>query len=1220
MVVTIPVVCPHCDETFQVNPDLQGKTMRCPECRETFVVEAPIPKPVPVHESGPILDATPYEGIVVGDNFPPMPVQEASVPTLQPMPDVPTLQPLPDVPTAKSVPVAPQLPSAPLLPGPKEVVWSGDDVPPTQPPAAPPRVAPVVEEDDRPFIRRRRTRPPWAKALLWFLSFALVVTLVGIGVGLYRHYVLAEDRLREEAETAYKDGNYPLAQTKYQELVVGFERSSLHESYKFFAALSETLAVIGAVTSRENPEPARRTFEKFVEDFGQTTFAQPETGYGSDIVGAGRKLADTYADYAGDHLKKYRDELKSFKTNEEELRLAEEGVKTGREKVLPLTEKYLSKDSLDPQRKKYDDLAAQFAAERHRLAVLAPYRGIVASPTAELIKQFQITLKENKLSNDPEALKMIFDAEAKLRTLIVPVVRNIPATIALPVPPAILFAMVVPGVSEPRLDPDAQPDVVLAAARGVLYALDAHSGNLLWGLRVAPPTADPRTIDLPIRVSVGGGTADIVLVTGQIDQKAGLTARDVRSGDALWYQALEAPAAGRPVVVGGRVYLPLRDQNGTVAEFEITTGTRTRDLTIRQPLAGGLGVLPGPRPGSYFLVVPGHERRTFIYEVGREDAAGVQLQPRCVRVLLTDHPQDSLRGEPLLITPAEGGDGPRFMVLAQTDGPTTTKLRAYPLPPPDELAPPGDGPPEEATPRPHEVTVPGWSWFPAMTDGERIILATDAGAFLAIGVNQLGNADRPLFTLPAPKPTADQDVVARSQVVHADEDSYWAVVNGQLIRLRTALDPAGGFRIVPQGNGRVVGEPVNRAQVRPGIKLGVVVVRPVGSPTVQVVAFDLQSGDLRWKRRLGITPAGPPVSYAGGPAVFADEDGSVYSVGSEKLTDAFGTGVAATQVAPSFEGSVGRATTTATADGKTVWVLASATDTDAGRQLRIRKITEGKWKADSDVVVPLPDQLAGSPIAFGEGLLMPLANGYVHRYAPGDTKLSPGPLWRSGDGNASECFLTAVTATEFLATDGGRKFYRYTWATSTEGQDKKVPMWEAKEKFAVAPVVVRIGGDPRFVAAETSGIVLLFNPNIPGDPVQRWVPGKTKDLPTGKPTDRLATVPGDGRDLVVYSIDRRHLVAIDPVSDTLAWTQELVPAGAGELTGWVTVGGRVIATTQTAQVAILEGPSGSLLGLASPGIGGAVATSVTVPVGADRGVVVLTDGTAAPVTLPLGKK
>src|ERR1700752_4905396 len=98
MVVTIPVVCPHCDETFQVNPDLQGKTMRCPACRETFLVEAPLP---PAREPVPLLDATPYEGIVVSDLPAPVPVQESSVPTLQPLPDVPTLQPLPDVPAAK---------------------------------------------------------------------------------------------------------------------------------------------------------------------------------------------------------------------------------------------------------------------------------------------------------------------------------------------------------------------------------------------------------------------------------------------------------------------------------------------------------------------------------------------------------------------------------------------------------------------------------------------------------------------------------------------------------------------------------------------------------------------------------------------------------------------------------------------------------------------------------------------------------------------------------------------------------------------------------------------------------------------------------------------------------------------------------------------------------------------------------------------------------------
>jgi len=1238
--VTIPVECPHCETRFQLSPEMAGKSMRCPECREVFVAQSAA-APVEV----PRADEQPFERIESHDyNAParvnpaadhalnpptlaPLPDDELNPPTIQPARDElnpptiqplhdelnpPTLAPLPDdVRTARSVPTARQLPKAQLLRGPKEVAWSGD-APPAAGVAAAAPVPADRDDGEDPFIRRRRRRGV-PKLLLAGVAVAVLGTLAVAGIGLYRYAILTESQLAEEAEAAYKDGNFPAAQQKYEELLVRFDGSSDAEKYRFFADLSGTQAAVGSVTSRENPAPAMKSFNGFVEVHGQSSYAQPESGFGADVVQAGRRLAETLADHAGDRLKSFQaDRSKKL----DDLAVAEQTVKDARD-LLPKIDRFRDRqdDNLASVRGRFDGLEKTFTSERHRLSVLAPFRDLPTDPkiTSERIGSFQVALKDNKLTDDAEALQMLAAAEKWLQENVkyTSIARPAVATPADPLRP-VLFAAPVAGSPDPRPVPGVTPDAVFAVARGILYALDAETGRLLWGVRVSAPTADPRSVDLPTLVSAGGGgAADWVLVAGEVAGKPGLTARVARTGEPVWHQPLEALPAARPVLVGGRVYLPLRDPFGKVVEFETTTGTRTGEVTLRQPVGAGIAVLPGRRPGLNYLFVPGDARRVFVFEVGREDDQGLQQQPRCVRVFLTDHPNDSLRGEPVLIASADE-QGPRYMILAQADGPQAMKLRAFPLPPTDTLAGPGGVPVEEPTPRAAEVTTPGWAWFPPRSDGERVVLATDAGAFVAFGVNQAGNADAPLFTLPTQKPAGEQDAIARSQVVAVEEDTYWAILSGQLVRLRTAIDPARGLRIVPQGTGRPVGEPVNRPQVRPGLGLGVVVARPAGSANLQAVGFDLATGQPRWQRRLGVTPAGPPVAAADGPCVVADEDGGVYT--ATPRADPAGTGAAAEVAARPFADLAGRATVVGSPDGRTAWVLAPEAD-DRGRRLRVRCVVGGKLA--SDAVVPLPDEPAGRPVVFGESVLIPVANGYVYRYTPGDSQMAVGPLWR-GDaaGEKPECFLTPLGTEEFLATDGGRKFLHWRWQTGAKHEKVGGP-WESREPITMPPAAIGSAENQRFLALDATGVAFLFDADKPGtDPVRRWRSGEKSAIPTGKPTGLPATITADGRTLVVYSIDRRHLVALDPARPEPAWVRRDLPSPqAGALVGWTAAGRRLIATDQAGQVVTLDAASGKEVARSPSPPVGTIAVAPGVPLG-EWALVVLADGSAATISLP----
>ena len=1233
--MTITVECPHCESQFQLNPDVAGKSMRCPSCREIFTAQAPTPVPPPVPSSTPartpsmvsdfvpvidlLANDRPYDRVERSDLG--APTLETSGPYTNRPDDIPLLMPVRDDAPPRARPKS-ATPVAKVSTGPKEVVWTEDNVAPPAPRATSngasiPVLTPVnmptpitrladEDEEEELFIRTRRRSFGWQKLAFYGVVFGILATVLGSGIGLWRYYALTEQRLAEEAKTAYDDGNFLVSHKKYEELLTDYPNSSNTDQYKFFTSLSEVQNAVGSVTARENPFTGLKIFLQFVETYGKDPLALPETGFGADIVQVGKRLTDTIADHANDRLVAFR----ANRAKMDELEAFENAITEG-QNLIPVVDKFRDKQtvSLDAQRTKYEELTKLLAGERHRLTVLAPFRNITSDPTAIRIEEFEKALQEHKLTTDAEALKMLSDAERRLRELFGYTGRR--AVAGLPpndLYPPVLFSASVNGATEPRINPEAPSDVVFAVARGVLYALDSQTGALLWGTRVAAPTL---VVDVPVRVTIGD--QDWVLVAGDIGGQPGLTARVARTGEPIWYQRLEAAPFGRPLVVGGRVYQALSDPFGTIAEFETASGLRIGDLAIRQPIGAGLAMMPTNKPGSNLLVVAGDTKRVFLFELGREDDDGKRIQPRCVRVLITDHPRDSLRGEPVLISPVDE-NGPRYVILTQTDGPTSMKLRAFALPKPEEIIAAGVSVATESSERAAEVPVPGWSWFPGVSDGERFVLATDAGAFLALGVNQIGNADQPLFTLPGPKPVTEQEGVARSQVVSAEEDAYWVILSGQLLRLRTAVDPANGLRIISQGAGRPIGEPIHRAQLRPNLNLGVVVVRSGGSSNGQAVGFDLQSGQIRWQRRLGVSPAGPAVAVGNNTAIVGDEDGGVYSVTLDPKRTVAPSIVAKVIAAPYAE-SFGKAMIAASADGKSVWSLTPELD-KAGRRIRLRFVAEGMLK--TDVVVPMPDQLAGMPIVVGSSVLIPLVNGYLYRFSSGDSQLSVGPLWR-GDGAAGElfCLLTAINGDEFLATDGSRKFLRWKWPTEADAKPAKVAgPWELVNKIAMPAAVLGADGNLQFAIADVTGTIFLYNADRPADPVRRWRGSEKGPIPVGKPTNQLAVVTTEGQARIVYTVANLHMVALDPTQAEPAWVKaDLANKDVGELTGWTVAGSQVVVTDPTGRVLVFDAASGKLLMNRVTPPGQSIAISPAISVNATEAITITADGTGAVIPL-----
>ena len=1253
--VTVPVECPHCASVFQLGADLAGKSMRCPnpDCREVFQVQpqaapvlppthpdldAPVPEPslsggvsdfLTVVEAEPARDVTqvevtrpdhnlPFERVESAD-YVPTPVRQQIEPSVfeLPAPDPSVFElPPPDTsvftlpepdsapPTGKKKSRPADVPVAKFAPkkssGPKQVSWNASPPPGPTPFAEPARPRIDDENDDGVFERRTTGRRRWPKLLLAVLLFGVGGLVTFIGVGALTIGQRTETALAAEAKEAYEKGKYQAAAELYQKAATSFPLSPSRDEYEFFAALADARAAADGVLTREDPSAARAKLDGFLTAFGDSPYARPDVTYGGDVAQLGRKVADALADFGAGRVAQFR----ADRNKNEPLDVAEKAAADGTPLLAGL-EKFRGKDSpgFDDQRKKFADVAAAVRKERDRLAILAPFRGLADDPTDESIEEAEAKFRQTGLSDDAEAKSLVALAKEALRKLIrATAAGKKPVRPPADLNPPVLFAAAPLGSPEPRPSPDFVPDVVFAAARGVLYALDAESGKPLWGTRVGGgPTGDPRLNDVPVRFAASEGGPEWVLVPSESNGQRGVAAHVARTGEVVWYQPLDAPLAGRPAVVGRRAYIPLADPHGTVVEIQLSTGSVVNQVPIRQHIGAGLVGSPGSHPGSGYLFVPADARRVFVFEVGKEAADGTREPPRLIRIVSTEHPRESLRGEPLLVTPPVG-DGPRYLILPQTDGPEKMKLRCFPLPA-DLTGPWADG--NTAAVPAAEVEVKGWSWYPPATDGEHVVAATDAGSVAVFGVNQVGNTDKPLFSVPAPAPTGDPEAVNRALVVAVDEDSAWVVVGGKLTRLRTALDPAGGLRVIPDGRSEPVGEPAHRAQIRPASGLGVVVTGG-GSAAGRATAFDLGTGQVRWQRQLGAVAAAAPIGREGKPTLLADEAGGVYAVPTEDRDAA----VFAVVLAPPVKDPLGKVHVARSADAGTVWVLIPE-GTEGNKRLRVRKVVDGTTQPD--VTAPLPDQLAGPPVVAGDSLLVPLRDGAVYRI--GSVGLTKGPVWRVGANPDAVGFLASAGGDEFLATDGaddGAGVIRWSWPAGGKPTKRGGP-WRTNGGITAPPAVLGTGDELRFAVADATGAVRVFEPGKGEEPVGQWSGGS---LPLGPAGDRLDVLTVGGKPRLVYAAARRHMVCLDPDAEAPVWvTRGPAVADSPEVIGWATVGGRLVVTDQSARLTVIDLTTGKQLPDVPVGVAG-VAVAEVVPAGGGRGLLALADGTVVAVPMP----
>lgn len=1178
--------------------------MRCPngDCREIFTVRAIAPPaveeplvPILEGESAPAVVTELLEPILTDD---PKPLPESRI---QDEPLVPILEgesagPAPEpVERPRRSPKAPKAPKAPqgleptrfdigpeavpkvvpevvadvvaeVVDSPREANWRRHAPPPV--PVEPPteRKKPRRDETDSEEdfgIKPRRGYGVWMWALLG-LILAVFGTIVYAVVQQYLNEINKERMLVEQADKEFKNQGYVEAKKLYDQLQTDFPASEEIAKYVFFGKLSDVHTTVSTVIIRENPGEGQKKFEEFLKEYGDSPLAKPtDTGYGYDVFEAGRKVVDAYADNADWNHKNFLPK----RAKRELLDAAEESVEKGR-RLIPLVEKYRIKDvkPLDDQRKRFEDLTALFLRERERLGVLDPYRDLAKDPTDQRIAEFVANLKQHRFETDAEALQLIVEAKAELRRLIRGIVdfrppQEMPADTA----GGLLFTASPVGQSTLPVivPPDAPSEVFFATARGILYAFDPPSGNLLWASRVG------RSItDLPARVPERPGIPELVLVP--IDRSGfGLAAFVARTGEPKWFQPLEAAIAGRPIVVSNRVYLPLRDELGTVVEIDAGTGSRLSRIQLRQRIGPG-GVR---QPGSGTIFVAAEARRVFAIQTEPYDSEGNRQPVRCVQVLSTDHPDLSLKVPPVITGPAGESKANRYLILAQTDGTQTTRLRGFPITP-AEAFDPAVGPPEIAPPLAGSVTMSGHVVFPPHTDGERVAVVTDSGAFGLFGTNQPGNLDANIYAIPSvPLPT-DPKMPIAGLSISAEEDTYWALSRSKLHRLRLGVSPQLGLMVNTAGLPLTAGIPVQSPQLNLAREIAFVVVRSDDSDGVRALAFDTRDGRPRWQRKLGLAPPARPIPL-GDANLLADEDAGVYAVPNAAL-DSFSrsttTAQSAWTLAPPTAEPIAPAKVCATEDGQTLWALVAERGEKDSLRLRVRRI--GSGKADPDELVQLADKLAGAPVPTGKGVVFPCADGFLYRFEPGATKLLQGPMWRGEGVPASEpCHVSSFSNDEFLATDGGGRVTRWKWTTATDWKAVAGP-WILRERIPFAPLLVSIGANERrLFVADPAGNVWMYDGDAVGEPMRRWRTDKEdpdNSIPAGKPSTGFVVGRGPAGLVVAYSVENRHIVAIAPAADKPIWIARRL--GAADTLGIVAhksaflvtdIGGGIVAYDQT---------------------------------------------------------
>jgi outer membrane protein assembly factor BamB len=1173
--VPINAVCPECQNRFQLQEVMIGKSMRCPSCQEVFIVRdagpgaapaSPKPEekppaptapprtradsPAVVSRSGSITD---FVQMIrdVKPATPPLPPTRTAPPTAVPPPKPqeppraekikpPTPGDFPwdegsKKPAPPPKPAPPQTKSAPPLkvekikpptpgdfpwdegpkpkskpPAPVETTWSPD----IKPPDEPIDLEPVDQrtdtyEGDETKAPTPRPERPRKKSRLVFLAAMIVFVFAGLGAGgffLWRYVNTAPERMFAAGKKEYDAGNFDQARAIYSKLVTEHPDHNLAPEAQFFAELSDVRHSVRLVGNKEDPQPSVNLWNKFlksIQDDKLKPFAAKDR-FALDIWDTGKRLAeDVIAKASSSFTEESPDESEKWLN-----------VASAVEKEL---EQFRPDDADKPVNLQKDiaELHKRIDEARMVLAKLNRISEILGDGSDERREAAERMAKEVGLDKHPRFAGMLAAKEEEIQAKATYTKERSPIAPGTVPDDGLTSLLFVPRFDRGERRPIAGISAVFfCLARGVLYALDESDGRVLWAARTGLDTDI-----MPVKVPQSALHPELVLIASNTGNHFGITARNARNGIPLWHQPLSVPCQGPPVVVGPNAYVSLGDRDGTVLEITLATGDIVGRITIGRPLGPNLAA----RPGTGMLYVPADSRAVYVFQVDHYDADGKRLAATRLGVMNTGHPAGSLRGVPVFSNPDPNEPGPRYLILGQADGLESMKLRAY------RIA--DDGRSEEGT-EPVEIVLPGWASFPPHCDGEKLAIVTDKGEFGLYGLALAGNRDLALFAFPARPGNPNDPRPSRGQVIIAEESAFWILASGELRKLRFGINATDGVRLIPYSDPIAVGEPLHNPQVNAKADTFVVVTQE--GMTCRATAVNSLTGEVRWRRELGLMAKGDPLRI-GDDIILLDHGGGIYRIDTKQLP---GKGGATWLVDDRWlvaQPSRGFTAVTGLIRGPGNTALAVLAGEDAkGPKLLVRKYNGA---GIDDRILNLTHSLAGQPIVSGTMLILPMSNGTLYRLPilNNGATLESGPSWHAERlSGPATCYMAAIDANEFFATDGARAIVRWRWPANSKlfEMQGRLPL---PERPQATPVVIP-GSPPRLVIGDGKGNLMMWDAEKLAPPaLKAWRPATKKVFPAGAINDglRLENDPS-GSQRIVYSVGGR-MVWLSPDADGPKW-------------------------------------------------------------------------------------
>jgi outer membrane protein assembly factor BamB len=940
------------------------------------------------------------------------------------------------------------------------------------------------DEDLEHVIPTRR----WGRRVLIAmlgLAVAASVAVLLVYLGIFK---ASEETRYDDARKEYAAGRFGDAGKHFRELALDekLAESPRKEEYEFFADLSEVRDAIEGLSPDVEKGPGQ--LHAFLQSHAGAPLLKENRG---DVWKSCQRLVEEFTARAREPLSKAPPDFRGAKDSLNKARqwraTAKQYLATG-----------VPSKADDELAANIDQVQQAIAHAEHRANVRA--RVVALNPTASELERARRIIGEAGFEKDPEFKDLLAQLATQVQERVTYVRAKRPHLTSLPPeePSLVVAEAASPGF---RIE-----GVVFALARGLLHALDQRTGTPLWYTRVGIDT-----FTLPVRLPLDPLGRENVLVLSSDTNT--LTSRDARTGEARWSHDLgKQPSLGRPVVVGQLAYVPTYD--GTVHEIELAQGRLVGQFKLGLPLSTG-GVY---QPGTNLVYFPADSQAVYVLDVAAHT---------CVAILPAEHSAGSLRGEPIIISRdavrREFGknmdEAPDYLVLNQTDGLSAMKLRVFKL-----SARPKDSVEE---PRDSEPRIPGWSQFAPYHDAEKLIQFTDAGQLAYIGINQLGNQDKPLFVQSINDLAREgkERGAGASQVVHASEDDIWVLAHGDL-QLRHYHKFGQSFPSLWQ-EPLPLGSPLHASQVDATGDRLFLVTQSLTQQHCLATAVKAETGEVLWQRQLGLVCQGQPLVVDGSVLVL-DQGGALYlfdprqpprplngpwQVGGRLLAEALPQGAIASSLRPGPDGSAYQITTV-----------------DQGEQhgvdryeLVVRRYQPGK-ELFQKTFRRWPSPLHGTPGVESNSILLPLENGHLRRQEldKNEDQGANGPDWRAPRADAgARRHVVVLSDGEFIMTDGSNGLARWHWPV---GDDQLVKLKKRGELFlpariVTAPLLLPPTKDhpgPRTLVADADGNVTL----VEGDKLEVKRQWNLKGRITAGPY-----LLGQWSACVV---DGRRLVLIDP--------------------------------------------------------------------------------------------